>query len=104
MRKARGRQRSSDRAIPSYAETQIWSGRYSLWKKYDVSKPKLPTSTDDPQNYETRWIAKLYSTGFNSIVGVHNNRAVEGLKKIAEDLMSNGNFPGGERTGLFLTY
>jgi hypothetical protein len=104
MKKARGRQRSADRVIPSYAETQIWSARYNLWKKYEVLKPKLPTSSDDPQNYETRWITKLYSTGFNSIVGVHNNRAVDGLKKIAEDLASNGSFPGGERTGLSVTF
>jgi hypothetical protein len=95
IRKSKGRQRSPERVILSYAETQIWSGRYKLWKKYEVTKPRLPSSSDDPCDYMNSWITRHNSTGFNSIVGSHNQKAVDGLKKIAEDLAQNGSFPGG---------
>jgi replication-associated recombination protein RarA len=71
-----------------YAERNLWSSQYKEWKKFAVSKPRLPTDIDSSE----KWVEKLYPLGLNYFVGKHNVDIVDSFKELAEGLC-DGKFP-----------
>lgn len=53
-----------------YAEREIWSPQYALWRRYMVSKPRLPTQED----LNERWVEMPVNSprNFATFIGTHN--------------------------------
>ena len=82
-------------SIPSYAETNIWSQRYRAWKRFEVTKPALPSEADhDHEQYHNRWVNKFFPSGLRSFVGTSNSNVLETVQKFADDLENQGTLPG----------
>ena len=79
---------------PSYANKNIFSQRNSLWSKYVVEKPRLPSS-EELDGSAVRWVDDPINrpSTFSLFVGVHNLDLNRSLRKIIDDFSDSRILP-----------
>ena len=79
---------------PSYANKNIFSQRNSLWSKYVVEKPRLPSS-EELNGSALRWVDDPINrpSTFSLYVGVHNLDLNRSLRKIIDDFSDSRILP-----------
>ena len=78
----------------SVATKGIFSQRNSIWARYDVKKPRLPTKAELEEN-PARWVDDPNNrpSTFSLFIGVHNLELNSSLLKILEDFSDNKVLP-----------
>ena len=72
----------------TYAEREIWSGRFKGWTRYEVKKPRLPTEVD-----KADWIETMRGrpTTLVNIMGNYNDAACRTLNQYISQFESTKN-------------
>lgn len=78
----------------SYASKNIFSQCNSIWSKYEVKKPRLPT-LQELQSNAKRWIDDPGNrpSSFSLYIGVHNIELSRALLRICQDFADSNNLP-----------
>lgn len=74
-----GGKSKKDKEEGGYAEREIWSGRFRGWARFDVKKPRLPTTDADKAD----WIESFRGrpTTLNGLLGKSNEAACRTLQQ-----------------------